>query len=140
MEQQFNPYTPPPEGRVPNDFKQNETPPVRQIVKKPNSFEIFAFGFAIASLFTCTIFYIAYVFAGLAILFALLSRGAQMNLSPKAKKSLFLGILGIVLATVIFISTFVYLLNEFGSIEGILREGSEMLGIDFEKEFGNLFQ
>lgn len=140
MEQNFNPYTNPPEGGMPNQPQMNDTPPIRRVITKPNFFEFFAFAFAIASLVSCTVIYTAYLFAGLAILFALLSRGAQMKFSPRAKKSLLIGICGIVLATVIFVGSFLYLLNEYGSLEGILRAGSEMMGIDFEEEFGILFQ
>ena len=136
MEQNFNPYTNPPEGGLPNHSQTNGTPPLRRVIVKPNFFETFAFGFAIASLFSCTIIYIVYPLAGLAILFAVLSRGAQMKFSPKAKKSILLGICGIVLSTVIFVAAFLFLLEEYGSIEGILRAGSETMGIDFEKEFG----
>lgn len=107
---------------------------------KPNYFEMVAFGFAIASLFSCTIIYSAYLFAGLAILFALLSRGSQMTFSPRAKKSIFLSVAGILLATVIFVGSFLFLLEEYGSLEGILRAGSEMMGLDFETEFGYLFE
>ena len=131
MEQNFNPYTNPTEGGI---------PPFRRAVIKPNYFEIFSFTFAIASLISCTVIYASYLFGGLAILFALLSRGAQMQFSPKAKKGLLLGIAGIVLSTIIFIGSFLFLLEEYGSIEGILRAGSEMMGLDFEKEFGHLFQ
>ena len=109
-------------------------------MKKTNYFETFAFAFAIASIVSSTIIYVAYPLGGLAILFALLSRGPQMKFSSKAKKALFIGIAGIVLATVIFVTSFLFLLKEYGSLEGILRAGSEMLGIDFEKEFGSLFQ
>ena len=113
-------------------------------MKKPNYFEIFAFGFAIASIFSCTIFYtaiyMAYPFAGLAILFALLSRGAQMKMSSKAKWSVIIGIVSIVLTTVLLVVSYAYLLEEYGSLEGILRAGSEMMGLDFEEEFGSLFQ
>ena len=63
-----------------------------------------------------------------------------MKFSPKAKKSILLGVVGIILATVLFVGSFLYLLQEYGSLEGILRAGSEMMGIDFEKEFGYLFQ
>ena len=140
MEQNFNPYTNPPLGGLPNHPQMNSTPPLRRVIIKPNYFEMFAFVFAIASIISCTVIYTAYIFGGLAILFALLSRGAQMKFSPKAKRALLVGIFGIVLATVIFVASFLFLLNEYGSIEGILRAGSEMLGIDFEKEFGSLFE
>ncbi len=107
---------------------------------KPNYFEMFAFGFAVTSLFSCTIIYTAYLFAGLAILFALLSRGGQMTFTPRAKKSILLGVAGILLATVIFVGSFYILWQEYGSLEGILRAGSEMMGLDFETEFGHLFE
>lgn len=109
-------------------------------MKRNNYFELFAFAFSVASILSSTVIYTAYLFGGLAILFALLSRGPQMKFSPRAKKALLIGICGIVLSTVIFVASFLYLLHEYGSIEGILRAGSEMIGIDFEKEFGNLFQ
>ena len=109
-------------------------------VIKPNYFEFFAHAFAVASLFSCTVIYVAYVFAGLAILFALLSRGAQMKFSPRAKRALIFAVAAIVASTVLFAGSFLLLLEEYGSIEGILREGSEMMGIDFEKEFGYLFE
>lgn len=118
----------------------NFTPPFRHTLVKSNYFEVFSFIFAIASLFSCTLIYTAYLFAGLSILFALLSRGAQMNFSPRAKKSIILSICGIVLTTVLFVSSFLFLLEEYGSLEGILRAGSDMMGLDFEEEFGTLFQ
>lgn len=123
MEQNFNPYTNPSTTRI-----------------KPNLFDMVAFGAALASIFSCSVIYMAYLFAGFAILFALLSRGAQMQFSPRAKKALLIGVGGIVLSTVLFVGSFLFLLEEYGSIEGILRAGSEMMGIDFEKEFGILFQ
>lgn len=140
MEQNFNPYTTPPEEGLPNHPQMNGTPPLRRVNIKPNYFELFAFGFAIASIISCAVIYTAYLFGGLAILFALLSRGAQMNFTPKAKKSLIIGVFGILLATVLFTASFLYLLQEYGSLENILRTGSEMMGIDFEEEFGILFQ
>lgn len=133
MEQNYNPYTNPTEGGMPNQFRQ-------QIIIKPNYFEFAALGLAIASVFSCTVIYTAYIFGGLAILFALLSRGAQMKMSKRARWSLIIGIAGIVLATALFVIAFFYLLEEYGSLEGILRYGSETMGIDFEEEFGPLFE
>ena len=138
MDNNFNPYTNPPEGGMPNQFQPNGMP--RHVMVKPNYFELFSYGFAIASLFSCTVIYMAYIFGGLAILFALLSRGAQMQFSPRAKRGLVLGIVGIIATTVIFTCSFFVLLEEYGSLEGILRAGSEMMGLDFEEEFGSLFQ
>ena len=107
---------------------------------KPNYLEMYAFGFAMASLLSCTIIYSAIMFAGLSILFALLSRGSQMAFTPRAKKSIVISVIGILLAIVIFVGSLLFLLEEYGSFEGILRAGSEMMGIDFEAEFGYLFE
>lgn len=107
---------------------------------KPNYFEMFAFGFAMASLLSCTIIYSAIMFAGLSILFALLSRGSQMAFTPRAKKSIVISVVGILLAIVIFVGSLLFLLEEYSSFEGILRAGSEMMGLDFEAEFGYLFE
>ncbi len=107
---------------------------------KANYFEFFSLGFAVASIFSCTMIYTAYMFAGLAILFAILSRGSQMKFCPRAKWAIIIGIAGIVLSTVVFIGSFLFLLEEYGSVEGILREGSKMMGLDYEKEFGYLFE
>ena len=132
MEQNYNPYTNPTEGGTPNQYQR--------IIVRPNYFEFFAHVFAVASLLSCTVIYVAYIFAGLAILFALLSRGSQMKFSPRAKRALIFAAAAIIVATVLFVGSFLFLLEEYGSIEGILREGSEMIGLDFEKEFGYLFE
>lgn len=76
----------------------------------------------------------------MAILFALLSRGGQMKMSSKAKLGLILGICAIVLSTVITIAAIYIVLEEFGSFENILRNYCDMYGLDFEQEFGILFE
>ena len=63
-----------------------------------------------------------------------------MNFSPRAKRALIFAVAAIIVATVLFVGSLLFLLEEYGSIEGILREGSEMMGLDFEKEFGYLFE
>ena len=132
MEHEFNPYTPPTNPGVNNNFQAKKV--------KPNLFELAAFACAITSILSCTVIYMAYLFAGLAILFALLSRGAQMKFTNRSRLSILRGIGGIILSTIIFTITFIILLREYGSLEGILRAGSEMIGIDFEQEFGSYFQ
>ena len=132
MEHEFNPYTPPTTAGGNNSFQFKKV--------KPNLFELAAFACAVTSLLSCTIIYIAYIFAGLAILFALLSRGPQMKFTNRSKLSILIGIGGIILSTLLFVITFIILLREYGSLEGILRASSEMIGIDFEQEFGSYFQ
>jgi len=107
---------------------------------KPNYFELFSLGFAIGSIFSCTVIYAAYLLAGLAILFAILSRGPQMKFSPRAKWSIIIGVCGIVLSTVLFIATFLFLLEQYGSsglssIITYLDEYLEMKGTKYKSHY-----
>ena len=61
-----------------------------------NYFEVASWAFAVAALFSCLFFYISYICAALAIVFALLSRGGQMQFSKKSKSAMFLGIFAII--------------------------------------------
>ena len=103
-----------------------------------NLFEAGSLVCGVISLITCTCFYGSYILGALAILFALLSRGGQMKMSSKAKLGLILGIIGIVFTTIVTIAAFVWALNEYGSMEGIIQEFCNMYGYDYE-EFMNSF-
>lgn len=118
--------------------RKNKTKEYR--IMKRNGFESAAIILAVGALFSCTLIYGAYILGALAILFALLSRGAQMKLSTNAKIALILGIFAIVLSTVLTIAGFYFAIEMYGSIENALREYCEMYGLDFEKEFGILFE
>ena len=133
----FNPYENP-EQKRPDHFSPYGQPPFHTI-KSANTFETVAWITAIAGILSCLTFYGAYILGALAILFALLSRGSQMTLTPKAKRSLLLGITAIILTTVIFGVAFYLMLEEFGSIEGIVREYCRLTGYDFETYFGDMF-
>ena len=127
------------EEYTPRKHNFQYTPPQPRVIKL-NMFEAASMALGIGAILSCTCFYGAYIMGALAILFALLSRGGQMKMSSKAKLGLILGIGAIILTTVVTIGAFFIALEEYGSIEGILREGSQMMGIDFEKEFGYLFE
>lgn len=106
---------------------------------KVNYFEIASWAFAVAALFSCLFFYISYICGALAIVFALLSRGGQMNFSKKSKAALFLGIFAIIFTTVMTVSAVYITIQEYGSIENVLREYCNMFGYDFEELYGNMF-
>lgn len=124
MEQQFNSY---------------EQPNFIRARKPVNYFEIASWAFAVAALFSCLFFYISYICGALAIVFALLSRGGQMNFSKKSKAALFLGIFAIIFTTVMTVSAVYITIQEYGSIENVLREYCNMFGYDFEELYGNMF-
>ena len=106
---------------------------------RPNYFEIGSLICGIISLVGCTFFYISYIFGALAILFALLSRGGQMKLTPRARVGLILGIAAIVLSTVITIAAFIWALEQYGSMEGIIQEFCNLYGYDYEEFMNQLY-
>ena len=95
--------------------------------------EIAAMTLGIISIVSCTCLYLAIPCGALAIILASLSRGGQMRYGAKAQVGLILGILGIVLTAVIYISAFAFTLHEYGSLEGILKAYSDMTGIDYNQ-------
>lgn len=144
MEPNYNPFEPMPNGSEQEEqnnfqnFNQEFQRPPRII--KLNLFEAASMVLSIGALVSCTCFYGAYIMGALAILFALLSKGGQMKMSSKARFGLIAGIAAIVLTTVVTIGSVYIAIEEFGSIENVLREYCRMYGLDFEKEFGHLFE
>lgn len=129
----FNPYTSGNYGYHTPQFQPART-------HRSNFFEAASMVLGIGAIVSCTCFYGAYVMGAMAILFALLSRGGQMKMSAKARTGLILGIAAILLTTVVTIGAFYIALEEFGSLENILRTYCDMYGLDFEQEFGILFE
>jgi len=128
MEQQFN-----------QDSNTYEPQFQHQPFRPVNLFEAASWVLAIAAILSCTCFYGSYILGALAIVFALLSRGGQMKMSPRAKLGLILGIFAIILTTVVTIGAVSIALEEYGSFENILREYCNMYGYDFEELYGDMF-
>jgi len=129
MEQQFN-----------QDQFHSYEPQFQYQQHRPlNLFEAASWVLAIAAILSCTCFYGSYILGALAIVFALLSRGGQMKMSPRAKLGLILGIFAIILTTVVTIGAVSIALEEYGSFENILREYCNMYGYDFEELYGDMF-
>ena len=129
MEQQFNQ----------DNFNSYQPQFQHQPYRPLNLFETASWMFAIAAILSCTCFYGSYILGALAIVFALLSRGGQMKMSPRAKLGLILGIFAIILTTVVTIGAVYIALEEYGSFENILREYCNMYGLDFEELYGDMF-
>ena len=130
MESQFNSYTNP---------SENDRSNFQPIQKPINVFATFSWMFATAAIFTSLFFYASYILGALAIVFALLSRGGQMKFCKKAKVGLFLGVFAILFTTILTIGGLYLVIEEFGSIENMLREYCNMYNLDFEELYGNIF-
>jgi len=136
----FNPYENP--EHTPNSNRNNPPHWNRQGVRAlapVNYFEIAAWACGVGAIFSSLSVYGPFVLGSLAILFALLSRGGQMTMSKKARQGLILGIAGMILTVIIFVAAWQFALNEYGSIEGVVRAFCEMYGYDFEELYGELF-
>ncbi len=67
----------------------------------------------------------------MAIIFATLSRGGQMQYGTKALTGMILGITALSVTIVLYASAFAFIYVEYGSIEAFLKAYSEMSGMDY---------
>lgn len=65
--------------------------------------------------------YPAIIFGSLAIIFALLSRGGEMNMNGYAKAGLILGIIGIAAGILFFLFSFASLMIQYGGFDGYMN-------------------
>jgi len=91
-------------------------------------------GFATASLVlgiiglaTGCCIYTSIICGSLAVIFSLLSKGGEMTLPGKSKIGLALGIAGVILGALVLAVSFVYMLAQFGGLEGYLEYCNDLL-------------
>ena len=110
------------------------------LYQRGNAMETAAMVLGASSIIMCNCLYLAIPFGGLAILFALLSRGGRMSMTARARNGLILGIIGIIVTIAFYAYAFYIAIQDAGSLEALLRETCEMMGYDFETLFGEYFQ
>lgn len=101
--------------------------------------QIAAMALGILSVASCTCLYLSIPCGALAVILGVLSRGGQMRFGSKAQIGIFLGLVGLCLTILLFMGSFLYALQEYGSIEGILKAYAEMNGLDYEKMMQQLY-
>lgn len=92
------------------------------------------------ALISCTCLYLSIPCGALAIIFATLSRGGQMRYSGKAQIGLIFGAAAIILTIIVYAASFGLALAQYGSIDGILKAYSDMVGIDYNDLIQQLYQ
>lgn len=97
--------------------------------------ETASFVCGIIAVATACFVYTSLVCGSLAILFALLSRGGELTLTPKAKAGLVMGCAG--LAFVLFMVVYTVAVAElyYGGLEEMMRQMYEGMGIDYDALF-----
>lgn len=76
--------------------------------------------------------YSTLICGALGIVFALLSRGGEATLSPRAKTGLILSSIGLGLVILMLIYTVIVANVYYGGIENMLRESYRMMGLDYD--------
>ena len=123
-----------------SENENRNTPPVRQVnTNRSQGMEAASLVLGIISISTCTCLYTGIICGALAVMFALLSRGGQLRLSPRANVGLWLGIAGIVATGALYVFAYVFAISQYGSLENLLRAYCDMYGIDFEAMYGDYF-
>ncbi len=74
------------------------------------------------SLVTCSCIYISIVCGSLGVILGLLSRGGETSLHAFALTGVILSSIGLCMTLVIYAASFLFLLYQYGGIDGILRE------------------
>ena len=103
------------------------------IDKRSHGMETAALVLALISISTCTCIYLSIHLGALAVMFALLSKGGETALNSKSKLALCLGIAGMVLTALLYTFSFLTLLREYGSLQGIMDAYTQMTGIDYNE-------
>ena len=83
----------------------------------------------------CTCFYLSIPCAAMAIVFATLSRGEEMQYSTRSLVGLVLGIVALILIITFYGTSFLVAWKQYGSIEGILKAYAQNNGIDYDEIF-----
>ena len=78
--------------------------------------------------------YLAIICGSLGIILALLSRGGQMHFPPQAKAGLILSCVGFALTTIIYLTAFFFIMQQYGGIDGLMQEYMNLYNVDTLEE------
>lgn len=91
-----------------------------------------AFFLGIAALATTCTVYPVFICGSLAIAFALLSRGGEMTMAPRAKAGLILGIVALCIVALMIANTLFVAYTYYDGLEDMMRQVYGSMGIDFD--------
>lgn len=97
------------------------------IPQRNNSFITISLIFGITAIVSALSIFFPFIFGGLGILFALLSKGNDTQMTSRAKAGLVTSILGIVISTFILIASFVIVFSN--------SEGRELFWDEYKKAY-----
>lgn len=100
--------------------------------RRSQKMETTSFIFGILAVTTICLVYPTFIFGSLSIVFALLSRGGEMTLTPKARTGLLLGSVGLGIIILMFFYTIIVANVYFGGIDEMMRELYQSIGLDYD--------
>jgi hypothetical protein len=91
------------------------------------------------SLATCTCLYVSVICGGLAIMFALLSKGGELTMSKNARLALGLGVAGLAATAVLYGISLATILHTYGSLEEYLRAYLQDYGMSMDDLMNGMY-
>lgn len=104
------------------EYTRYDAPQPRRPIYRVNAFAQASFVFGLLSVFTCMMFFISIPCGALAITFALLSRDNQQPLRGRARKGLWIGVIGALGSTIITCIMIVAAVKSVGGWEAFMNE------------------
>lgn len=122
-------------GFMPNQEHFNENPRYQQYSqyqqtppdKRSRAMTTAAVSLSIVAVSTTCCIYISFICGVLGIIFALLSKGGEMTMSPSAKTALRVSVIAIVLTVSLTIGSFAMVIAQYGSMEAFWEAYMEMM-------------
>ncbi len=107
----------------------------QQNSRRSEKMELASFVLGIIAIATSCLVYTTLICGSLAIVFALLSRGGETTMGPRAKAGLTMGCVGLVIIGLMMLYTVVIANLYYGGLEEMLRETYSSMGIDYDMLF-----
>lgn len=101
--------------------------------KRSHSMEVASLVLGIIAIAACSCIYISIVCGALSVLFAILSKGGSTSMSSLAVAGFCTGLIAIILTSIVYVVSFMVVLNEYGSIDAILKAYTDMTGLDYNE-------
>ena len=95
--------------------------------------ELASLTLGIVAVISCACLYLSIPCGALAVIFANLSRGGRMQYGGRAQIGMILGIIAVAFTIVLYGVSVAWAFYQYGSLEGIMRAYSDMMGMDYEE-------
>lgn len=114
-------------------YQPNQNQYQRGPNKRSTAMETAALVLGIISVSTCSCIYLSIACGALSVIMALLSKGGANSISERAKIGLILGVAGMIITVIFYASAFVVVMNEYGSIDNVMKAFADMNGMSYEE-------